>query len=233
MFTLSAEEYSALILSLKVATWCTALSLIPGVLLGWLLARKHFRGKALIDAAVHLPMVLPPVVPGYLLLVLFSQQGALGQWLLAHGVHVAFDWKGAVLASAVMGLPLMVQSVRLAIQLVDQRLEDAARTLGANGWAVFFSITMPLALPGIVVGAILSFSRSLGEFGATISFVGNIEGETRTLPLAIYTAIHSADGEHMATRLITISLVLAFASLLLSNYLSQRAVQRLGYSRHA
>ncbi len=233
MFTLSPEEYSALLLSLKVASWCMALSLVPGVLLGWVLARKQFPCKALIDAVVHLPMVLPPVVPGYLLLVLFSQQGALGQWLQRYDIHVAFDWKGAVLASAVMGFPLMVQSVRLAIQLVDQRLEDAARTLGANSLRVFFTITLPLALPGILVGAILSFSRSLGEFGATISFVGNIAGETRTLPLAIYTTMHSPDGEHMAVRLITISLALAFVSLLLSNYLSQRAVQRLGYNRHA
>lgn len=234
MLNLSPEEQSALWLSIQVAGWCTLASLVPGVFCGWLLARKDFPGKALVDAAIHLPMVLPPVVPGYLLLVLFGANGVLGRWLDAwFGISFAFNWKGAVLASAVMGFPLMVQAVRLAIQMVDARLEAAARTLGARPFNVFCTITLPLALPGILVGALLSFSRSLGEFGATITFVGNIDGETRTLPLAIYSAIHAADGEHMATRLILISLTLAFASLLLSNYLSKRAARRLGYHPHA
>lgn len=233
MLTLSPEESSALLLSLKVASWCTLFSLIPAIALAWLLARKQFFGKALLDAMVHLPMVLPPVVPGYLLLVAFSEQGSMGQLLAQWGFSLVFNWKGAVLASAVMGLPLMVQSIRLAMQLIDKRLEDAARTLGANSLRVFFTITLPLALPGILVGAILSFSRSLGEFGATITFVGNIEGETRTLPLAIYSAVHQIDGEHMASRLIVISVVLALASLLVSNYLTRRAHERLGNGHHA
>ncbi len=231
---LTPEEQSALWLSFKVASWCTLLSLVPGVFFGWLLARKDFAGKSVLDALIHLPMVLPPVVPGYLLLLAFGANGwagrALSDWF---GVSIAFHWTGAVLASAVMGFPLMVQSVRLAVQLVDARLENAARTLGASPLAVFATITLPLALPGILVGALLSFSRSLGEFGATITFVGNIAGETRTLPLAIYSAVQSVDGEPMAMRLITISLAIAFASLLIGNHLSKRAAQRLGQGRHA
>ena len=233
MFNLTPEESSALWLSVKVASWCTACGLLPAVWLAWLLARTQFRGKVLVDAMVHLPLVLPPVVPGYLLLVAFGEQGTLGQWLAQWGISLAFNWKGAVLASAVMALPLMVQSIRLAIQLVDQRLENAARTLGASSLKVFFTITLPLSLPGILVGAILTFSRSLGEFGATITFVGNIADETRTLPLALYSAVHRPDGEAMATRLIIISLVLAFSSLVISNYLTQKASRRLGYQHHA
>lgn len=231
---LSPEEWSALALSFKVASFCTVVGIMPAIALAWLLARKHFFGKALLDAAIHLPMVLPPVVPGYLLLLAFGHNGLIGHWLLStFGWSLAFNWKGAVLASLVMGLPLMVQSIRLSIQLVDTRLEDAAKTLGASPWSVFFTITLPLALPGILVAALLGFSRSLGEFGATITFVGNIADETRTLPLAIYSVIHQPDGEAMATRLIVISLVLAFGALLLSNYLAQRMQQRLGYQTHA
>lgn len=234
MLSLTPEELSALQLSLKVALWCTLGNLIPGIAAGWLLAKKEFPGKALVDAALHLPMVLPPVVPGYLLLLLFGFNGPLGRWLNEwFGVSFAFNWKGAALASAVMGFPLMVQAVRLAMQLVDTRLENAARTLGASPVRVFFSITLPLALPGVLVGAILSFSRSLGEFGATITFVGNIADETRTLPLAIYTTINTPGGEAPAIRLIWISIVIALASLLVSNYLSKRAARRLGYGHHA
>lgn len=234
MMYLSPEEWSALALSFKVASFCTLVGIVPAIALAWLLARKQFWGKALLDATIHLPMVLPPVVPGYLLLLAFGHNGIIGHWLFnTFGWSFAFNWKGAVLASLVMSLPLMVQSIRLAIQLVDTRLEDAARTLGANNWSVLFSITLPLALPGILVGALLGFSRSLGEFGATITFVGNIADETRTLPLAIYSVIHQPDGEAMATRLIIISLLLAFAALLLSNYWSQRMQQRLGYQSHA
>ena len=231
---LSPEELSALRLSLQVAACCTLAALLPAMFCGWLLARREFPGKALVDAAVHLPMVLPPVVPGYLLLLLFGANGVIGRWLDAwFGISFAFNWKGAALASAVMGFPLMVQAVRVAMQMVDRRLEDAARTLGARAPDVFFSITLPLALPGILVGALLMFSRSLGEFGATITFVGNVEDETRTLPLAIYSAIQSVNGEHMAGRLIVISLILAFGSLLLSNHLTRRAARRLGYQNHA
>lgn len=231
---LSPAEWSALLLSLKVACWCTLASLVPGIAVAWLLARREFAGKALVDALVHLPMVLPPVVPGYLLLLLFGHNGALGGWLYARfGLSFAFDWKGAVLASAVMGFPLMVQPVRLAMQMIDRRLESAARTLGATPFDVFRSITLPLALPGVLVGALLAFSRSLGEFGATITFVGNIDGETRTLPLAIYSSINTPGGDAMALRLVALSLAIALASLLAGNYLTRRAAQRLGYERHA
>lgn len=231
---LTPEEIDALALSLKVAFWSTAGGLVPGVAAGWLLAKKDFPGKALADAFLHLPMVLPPVVPGYLLLLLFGLNGPVGHWL-DHwfGISFAFNWKGAALASAVMGFPLMVQAIRLAMQMVDTRLENAARTLGANSWHVFLTITLPLALPGILIGAILAFSRSLGEFGATITFVGNIAGETRTLPLAIYTSVNMPSGDASAMRLIMISLVIAFASLLASNFLSRRAARRLGYGHHA
>ncbi len=233
MIALSPAEWSALALSFKVAAWCTAVGLVPAIGLGWVLARYEFWGKALVDALVHLPMVLPPVVPGFLLLMLFGHQGLIGGWLFEHtGFSFAFNWKGAVLASLVMGFPLMVQSIRLSIQLVDRRLEDAARTLGAGRWSVFLTITLPLALPGILVGALLGFSRSLGEFGATITFVGNIADETRTLPLAIYSVMHQPDGEPMAMRLIAISLVIALAALLLSNAISKRMQQRLGYRQY-
>lgn len=233
MIALSPAEWSALALSFKVAAWCTTVGVVPAIGLGWVLARYEFWGKALIDALVHLPMVLPPVVPGFLLLMLFGHQGWIGGWLFEHtGFSFAFNWKGAVLASLVMGFPLMVQSIRLSIQLVDRRLEDAARTLGAGRWSVFLTITLPLAFPGILVGALLGFSRSLGEFGATITFVGNIADETRTLPLAIYSVMHQPDGEPMAMRLIAISLVIALAALLLSNAISKRMQQRLGYRQY-
>ena len=225
----SPGEISALFLSVKVSAWATVLSCPFAILIGWLLARRQFMAKSLADALVHLPLVLPPVVPGYLLLVLFGRQGVLGRWLYEYlGVSIAFNWKGAALASAVMAFPLMVRSVRLSISLIDSRLEDAARTLGANPWSVFFTITLPLGLPGILVGLILGFSRSLGEFGATITFVGNIEGETRTLPLAIYTASHMPDGDAQAFRLIGLSLALALTALLASYLLAKRIEQRLG-----
>lgn len=234
MMMLTPEETTALLLSMKVAFWCMLISLLPGIALAWLLARVNFFGKSLLDALVHLPMVLPPVVPGYLLLVLLGGNGVLGKFLSDwFGVSFAFNWMGAVLASLVMGLPLLVQPIRLSLQLVDSRLENAARTLGAGPWRVFFTITLPLALPGILVGAILSFSRSLGEFGATITFVGNIEGETRTLPLAIYSYVHQPGGDAPAMRLIWISVGLALAALLASNVITRRVQQQLGYRDHA
>jgi molybdate transport system permease protein len=234
MLSLSADETAAVSLSLRVAFCCTLLSLIPGIALGWLLAKKEFRGKSLLDALVYLPMVLPPVVPGYLLLLLFGAHGPIGHFLNEYfGVAFAFDWKGAVLASAVMGFPLLVQAVRLAMQLVDARLEGAARTLGASPWRVFLTITLPLALPGVLAGAILCFSRSLGEFGATITFVGNIAGETRTLPLAIYTSINTPGGDAPALRLLLLSVGIAFVSLLASNLLARRTARRLGQGHHA
>lgn len=230
---LTPEESTALLLSVKVAAWCMVIGLLPGIAIAWLLARRDFFGKSLFDAIVHLPMVLPPVVPGYLLLVLMGNNGVVGKFLNeTFGISLAFNWMGAVLASLVMGLPLLVQPIRLSFQLIDSRLENAARTLGASPWKVFFSITLPLALPGILVGAILSFSRSLGEFGATITFVGNIEGETRTLPLAIYTYVHQPAGEEPAMRLIWISIVISLAALLAGNAIQRRLQKRLGYRDH-
>jgi molybdate transport system permease protein len=223
-------EIAALLLSIKVALWCTVVSCIPGVIVGWLLARKSFKGKTLLDSLIHLPLVLPPVVPGYLLLILLGNQGLIGKWLhQVLGITFAFTWVGAVVASAVMAFPLMVRAVRLAIIQVDSGLEAAARTLGASGLRVFFSITLPLSIPGIVTGLILAFSRSLGEFGATITFVGNIEGETRTLPLAIYTYTQVPGGDVQALRLVILSIILALAALFVSDLLERRAMRLLGY----
>jgi molybdate transport system permease protein len=230
---LSPAEMAALSLSIKVALWCTVISLIPGIFVGWLLARKSFPGKSLVDSLVHLPLVLPPVVPGYLLLILLGTQGVVGKWLYqTFGIEIAFTWKGAVVASALMAFPLMVRAVRLAISQIDKGLETAAHTLGASPLYVFFTITLPLSLPGIVTGLILSFSRSLGEFGATITFVGNIEGETRTLPLAIYTYTQVPGADDQAMRLVVISIVIALAALFISNHLERRALRVLGVKSH-
>ncbi len=228
---LTPEEIQALYLSAKVALWATALCLPAGIALSWLMARCEFRGKLLLDVLIQLPMVLPPVVPGYLLLLLLGTQGPVGAWLLARfGVVIAFTWKGAVLASAVMAFPLMVQPVRLAFRMIDPRLEQAATTLGATPWRAFFTVTIPLALPGIIAGSVLCFSRSLGEFGATMAFVGNIPGETRTLPLAIYSYTHVPGGEAPALRLVYLSFALAAAALLASHVISRRAERLLGYA---
>lgn len=229
MLNFTPAEISALQLSLKVALWCTAISLVPGVLTGWLLARKSFPGKSALDGLVHLPLVLPPLVPGYLLLMLLGTQGVVGGWLhRTFGIEIAFNWKGAVIASAVMAFPLMVRAVRLSILQIDLALENAARTLGANPLQVFFTITLPLAVPGILTGLILAFSRSLGEFGATITFVGNIEGETRTLPLAIYSYTQTPGGDAPAFRLVTLCIGIALAALYVSNLLERRAARALG-----
>lgn len=227
---LTAEEVSAVTLSIKIAAWATLLTSPLAVAFGWLLARRNFMGKPLLDALIHLPLVLPPVVPGYLLLVLFGNQGMAGRWLNEYGLSFAFNWKGAALASAVMAFPLMVRSVRLSVALIDPRLEGAASTLGSGPVAVFFTVTLPLALPGIFAGLILGFSRCLGEFGATITFVGNIAGETRTLPLAIYTASHIPDGEAEALRLITLSIIISLSALFASDLLTRRVERRLGMS---
>ncbi len=228
---LTPEEWQALALSAKVAGVATLLCLPAGIALAWLLARREFRGKLLIEALVQLPMVLPPVVPGYLLLLLLGTQGPVGGWLQREfGIVLAFTWKGAVLASAVMAFPLMVQPVRLAFRMIDQRLEQAASTLGATPWHVFLSISLPLALPGIIAGAMLCFSRSLGEFGATMAFVGNIPGETRTLPLAIYSYTHLPDGEAAALRLTWLSIALACAALIASQLISRRSERLLGHA---
>ena len=227
--TLSPAEIQALLLSVKVAVFCTLVICVPGVAIAWLLAKKSFLGKSLLDGLVHLPLVLPPVIPGFLLLLLLGNQGLIGKWLqTTFGISIAFTWVGAVLASAVMGFPLMVRSARLAISQVDSGLEAAAQSLGAHPLRVFFTVTLPLAMPGIVTGLILAFSRSLGEFGATITFVGNIEGETRTLPLAIYTYTQLPGGDAIAMRLVIISMTIALGALMLSEILERRATKRIG-----
>lgn len=225
---LTPEEWSAVQLSLRVALLSTAVSLPFGLFFAWLLARRDFLGKGLLNGIVHLPLVLPPVVVGYALLVLLGRKGAIGAWLYdTLGVTVAFKWEGAAVASAVMGFPLMVRAIRLSLDAVDRRLEAAALTLGASPVRVFATITLPLALPGVVTGAILAFARSLGEFGATITFVSNIPGETRTLPLALYSYTQVPGGDGPALRLAVISVVLAMAALLASEILARRVAERL------
>jgi len=228
LFALSQDELTAIRLSLKVALWATFSSLPVGILLALVLARGRFFGKAFLDGLVHLPLVLPPVVTGYALLLLFGRNGPLGRVLADDfGIVFAFRWTGAALASAVMGLPLMVRAIRLSIDAVDRRLEDAAGTLGAApGW-VFLLITLPLMLPGIIAGMILSFARSHGEFGATITFVSNIPGETQTLPSAIYTFTQVPGGDAGALRLSLIAVLISMAALLASDALARRIGRRL------
>ena len=226
---LSASEFDALRLSLLVAACSALVSLVPGVLLGWLLARKRFPGRLLLDTIIHLPLVLPPVVVGYVLLLLLGRNTALGSWFSRSlGIELAFTWKAAVIASAVMAFPLLVRAVRLAVTLSDQGLEQAAATLGAGRITTFFTITCPLALPGIVTGMVLCFARSLGEFGATITFAGNIEGETRTLPLALYAAAHTPDGDPVALRLTLVCIVISLIALAASELLARAAARRVG-----
>ena len=228
MFFLTPPELVALGLSLRVATVCVLASLPFGIAVAWLLARRDFPGKTLVDGLVHAPLVLPPVAVGYVLLVLFGRSGPVGAWLHdVFGVTVIFTWQGAALASGVMAFPLMVRAIRLALELVDRRIETAARTLGAGPVRVAFTITLPLALPGILTGAILAFARSLGEFGATITFVSNIPGETRTLPIALYTLVQTPGGEAGALRLMAISLVLALGALAVSELAARRVGARL------
>lgn len=229
---LTESEWQVLSLSAQVGLFATLLCALPGIFFGWLLARKEFFAKPVLEAILFMPMVLPPTVPGYLLLVVFGSQGVAGQWLKNNfGIELAFNWKGAVLASAIIAFPLMVQAAKLSVQMIDRRLESAASTLGSSPFKVWYSVTLPLMLPGILIGSIMVFSRSLGEFGATITFVGNIAGETRTLPLAIYSATHQIDGDAMAMRLIGICLALAFFSLLLNSILTRRAENWLGVRR--
>ncbi len=216
-------EVSAVLLSLKVAFVCAAVSAIPGIAMGWLLARRQFWGRSLLDGFVHLPLVLPPVVVGYLLLIVLGRNRLLGRWLHEQmGIDIAFTWWAAVLASAIMGFPLLVRAVRLAVELVDPELEQTATTLGASPLRVFFTITLPLSLPGVLTGLLLSFARSLGEFGATITFAGNIAGETRTLPLALFTLTQMDGGESATLRLIALSVGISFAALLASDVLARR-----------
>ncbi len=216
-------EWEALRLSLWISLWAVLVSLPFGILAAWILARLRFPGKSFFDGILHLPLVLPPVVTGYVLLVLFGRKGPLGAFLEAHlGITLAFNWKGAALAAAVMSFPLLVRAVRLSMESVDQGLEAAARTLGAGPVTVFFTVTLPLAIPGIISGLIMAFARSLGEFGATITFVSNIPGETRTLPLALYTLTQMPDGETGALRLCLLSITLAMLALLFSEVAARR-----------
>ncbi|EGU56999.1 molybdate ABC transporter permease protein [Vibrio nigripulchritudo ATCC 27043] len=227
-------ELEALVLSLKVAIYAVVWLTPFGVGIAWLLARKHFFGKSVVDACIHLPLVLPPVVIGYLLLVAMGKQGVVGSWLNeTFGIVFSFNWKGAVLASAVVSLPLMVRAIRLNLESIDRKLELAARTLGASPIKVFFTITLPLILPGIITGMMLAFARSLGEFGATISFVSSIPGETQTLPLAMYSFIETPGMEYEAARLCVISIVVALGSLLISEALTRSANRKIGNAGRA
>ncbi len=223
MFGLTPAETAALELSLKIGLWSVAGTLPVAFALAWLLARRRFPGRALLDAVVHLPLVLPPVVIGFGLLLAFAPAGPVGGWLRDwFGISVLFRWTGAAIAAAVMALPLMVRAMRLSIEAVDARLAVAARTLGATPWHAFRTITLPLSLPGIIAGAVLGFARSVGEFGATITFVSNIPGETQTLPIAIYSQLQVPGGEAAALRLSVIAVLVSLAALVGSEWLARR-----------
>lgn len=226
---LTADEWQALRVSLDVAARSVLMTLPFAIACAWLLARRRFPGRTLVDAVVHLPLVLPPVVVGYLLLLLFGTRGPLGHWLAAtFDVRLVFTRQGAALATAVMSFPFVVRAIRLSLENIDRGLEEAARTLGAGAWDRFASITLPLMLPGILAGAIVAFSASLGEFGAVITFVSNVPGETQTLPLALYSAIQSPHGEGAALRLASISIVMGLAGLILAEFLARTVRARLG-----
>jgi molybdate transport system permease protein len=226
---LTPEEWQAVALSLRVSVWATLASLPLGLLVAWALARWRFAGHGLLNGLVHLPLILPPVVTGYLLLVAFGRQGWAGRLLEDwFGIVLAFRWTGAALAAAVMAFPLMVRAMRLAIEAVDPRLEAAAATLGASRAMVFVTVTLPLILPGIIAGAILAFAKAMGEFGATITFVSNIPGQTQTLPSAIYTALQVPGGEAQAMRLVLVAVAVAFAALALSEWVSRAVARRIG-----
>jgi molybdate transport system permease protein len=227
VFSLTPAEWIAVELSLRVSLVATAVALPFGIAIGWLLARGRFWGKSLLDGVVHLPLVLPPVVTGYLLLISFGRRGPIGEFLYDHfGMVFSFRWTGAALSCGIMGFPLMIRPIRLALEAIDRRLEDAASTLGANSILVFFTVTLPLALPGVIAGVVLCFARALGEFGATITFVSNIPGETQTISAAIYTLTQVPGGDAAAARLVVLSIVLAFAALFVSEWLGRRATIR-------
>ena len=225
---LTPAEWTAIELSLRVATAAMLASLPVGILLAYVLARFRFPGRSILDGIIHLPLVMPPVVTGYLLLLAFGRNGPIGAFLeQTFGIVFAFRWTGAALAAAVMGFPLLVRAIRLSIEAIDMRLEAAASTLGAGRIMVFATITLPLMLPGILAGMVLSFARALGEFGATITFVGNIPGVTQTIPTAIYTYTQVPNGEGPALRLTAIAIAISFAALLASEALSRRLTRRL------
>ena len=225
---LSADEWRAVTLSLRVSAVATAVSLPLGVLVAYALARWEFRGRQLLNGLVHLPLILPPVVTGYLLLITFGRKGYVGQFLDQwFGIVLAFRWTGAALAAAVMAFPLMVRAIRLAVEAVDPKLEAAASTLGASRLWVFATVTLPLVLPGVIAGAILAFAKAMGEFGATITFVSNIPGQTQTLPSAIYAWMQVPGGDDRAFRLVLVAIAIAMAALLLSEWVSRAVARRI------
>ncbi len=225
-WTFTAEDWSAIGLSVKVSLTAVIVSLPVGMAVAWMLARKKFRGKWLVETLINLPLVLPPVVTGYLLLVALGRRGLLGRWLDHYlGLQLVFDWKGAAVASAVMAFPLMVRAMRLAFSAVDPRLEQAARTLGAGPWDTFFRITLPLARNGVIAGAILAFARALGEFGATIMIAGDTPGETRTVPLAIYDLLNSPNADAHVWRLLLASIAIAASTMAAGEYLQRRGAE--------
>ena len=228
MFELTPEEWTAVALSLRIALVATVVALPFGIAIAWVLARKQFWGKALLDGVVHLPLVLPPVVTGYLLLIVFGRKGAVGTFLADHlGIVFSFRWTGAALACGVMAFPLLVRAIRLSFEAIDRRLEDAASTLGASGAWAFLTVTLPLALPGVIAGMVLCFAKALGEFGATITFVSNIPGETQTISAAIYTLTQVPGGDAGALRLTCVSIAISIAALLASELLARRISRRL------
>ncbi|WP_171103958.1 MULTISPECIES: molybdate ABC transporter permease subunit [unclassified Ruegeria] len=224
---LGPAELEALRLSLRVSIWATLVSLPLGIFVAYALARWRFPGRQLLNGLVHLPLILPPVVTGYLLLLTFGIQGPLGRFLAEFGIVVAFRWTGAALAAGIMAFPLMVRAIRLSIEAVDPKLEQAGATLGASRMFVFATVTLPLILPGIIAGAILAFAKAMGEFGATITFVSNIPGQTQTLPSAVYSFLQVPGGEPAALRLVIISVIVAMTALLLSEYVGRRVARRV------
>ena len=228
MLNLSPQEWTAVALSLRIAIVATIVALPFGIAIAYVLARKQFWGKTLVDAAVHLPLVLPPVVTGYLLLVTFGRRAPVGSFLAdTFGIVFSFRWTGAALACGIMAFPLMVRAIRLSIEAVDRKLEEAGMTLGADGFWTFAPITLPLMLPGVIAGMMLAFARALGEFGATITFVSNIPGETQTISAAIYTLTQVPGGDAAALRLVVVAVVISFAALVASEWFARRAAQRL------
>ena len=223
MLDLSPDEWIAIRLSLRIALVATAVALPFGLAIAWLLARKDFWGKALLDGIVHLPLVLPPVVTGYMLLITVGRKGAVGGLLADIGIVFSFRWTGAALACGVMGFPLLVRAIRLSFEVIDRRLEDAAATLGASRFWVFLTVTLPLALPGVIAGMVLCFAKALGEFGATITFVSNIPGETQTLSAAIYTYTQIPNADAAALRLVIVAIVISLAALVVSEWFARRA----------
>lgn len=224
---LGPAELEALKLSLRVSFWATLVTLPFGIFVAYALARWRFPGRQLLNGLVHLPLILPPVVTGYLLLLTFGIQGPLGKLLGEFGIVVAFRWTGAALAASIMAFPLMVRAIRLSIEAVDPKLEQAGATLGASRVFVFATVTLPMILPGVIAGSILAFAKAMGEFGATITFVSNIPGQTQTLPSAVYAFLQVPGGEGAATRLVVVSIIIAMGALLLSEYVGRRAAARV------